>query len=412
MDSTTQEVITFIEENDVKFIRLAFCDVLGRQKNISVMPSQITRVFEDGISFDAAAVLGFKGIAESDLFLFPDATTLDILPWRPQVGRVIRFFCDIRYGDGTPFENDTRSLLKNKLYVIKEKGMRVMTGMECEFYLFSLDEKGQPTLRPMDQGAYLDIAPKDKGEDIRREICLTLEEMGIMPESSHHEQGPGQNEIDFHFDDALISCDHYMTFKWAVETIADSNDLYASFMPKPLKDKSGSGLHINLSLAKNNRNIFAKEQPELFHQFIAGILAHIREITLFLNPDRNSYERLGEYEAPMYISWSHRNRSALIRIPDASPAYMRCEVRSPDNLCNPYLAVYLLLCAGMEGIEKQLVLQEESHGDLNAKGSEFPTIPLSLEEALDCAKESSFLKKHLPESLLEFYLTYMKKEHR
>ena len=177
MDSTTQEVITFIEENDVKFIRLAFCDVLGRQKNISVMPSQITRVFEDGISFDAAAVLGFKGIAESDLFLFPDATTLDILPWRPQVGRVIRFFCDIRYGDGTPFENDTRSLLKNKLYVIKEKGMRVMTGMECEFYLFSLDEKGQPTLRPMDQGAYLDIAPKDKGEDIRREICLTLEEM-------------------------------------------------------------------------------------------------------------------------------------------------------------------------------------------------------------------------------------------
>ena len=233
-----------------------------------------------------------------------------------------------------------------------------------------------------------------------------------MPESSHHEQGPGQNEIDFHFDEALISCDHYMTFKWAVETIADSNDLYASFMPKPLKDKSGSGLHINLSLAKNNRNIFAKEQPELFHQFIAGILAHIREITLFLNPDRNSYERLGEYEAPMYISWSHRNRSALIRIPDASPAYMRCEVRSPDNLCNPYLAVYLLLCAGMEGIEKQLVLQEESHGDLNAKGSEFPTIPLSLEEALDCAKESSFLKKHLPESLLEFYLTYMKKEHR
>lgn len=409
MDHTTKEVIAFIEENDVKFIRLTFCDIFGNQKNISVMPSQITRVFEDGISFDAGAILGFKGIEESDLFLFPDASTLEILPWRPQTGRVIRFLCDIRYGDGRPFERDLRALLKNKLNEIKEMGFKVMAGMECEFYLFKLDDVHQPTLEPMDQGTYLDIAPKDKGENIRREICLTLEEMGIIPESSHHEQGPGQNEIDFHFDEALISCDNYMTFKWAVETIADSNHLSASFLPKPLKEKSGSGLHINLSLVKKNHNAFREDEPALLHYFIAGILHYIKEITLFLNTQRNSYERLGEYEAPMYVSWSHRNRSALIRIPDASAPYMRCEVRSPDNTCNPYLAVYLLISAGMEGIQKKMILQDETTVNLNEIGSDLSTIPLSLEEAIDCASNSAFLKKQLPEQVLEYYIDYLAK---
>lgn len=404
MDSTTREVISFIEENDVKFIRLAFCDVLGKQKNISVMPSQITRVFEEGISFDASAIAGFKGSENSDLFLFPDASTLDILPWRPSVGRVIRFFCEIRNPDGTLYEGDTRMMLKKKLSEVRERGYHVMSGLECEFYVFEKDEQGHAVMVPQDQGSYFDVFPKDLGEDIRRDICLTLEEMGITPESSHHEQGPGQNEIDFHYDDALTSCDHMITFQWVVETVAHSHGVWASFLPKPLKEESGSGLHINLSLANNNHNAFRMEKPEVLHHFMAGILAHIREITLFLNPLANSYERFGKCEAPMFISWSHANRSTLIRIPAASETHVRCEVRSPDPSCNPYLASTLLIAAGMEGIEKKLSLPPESHGNLNQLQPNLPTLPKSLQEAVACAANSAFVKQHVPQTIIDYYI--------
>ena len=400
MESTIQEVCSFIKENDVKFIRLAFCDLLGNQKNISVMPSQLERVFKHGISFDASAIPGFQNVDQSDLFLYPDVATLDILPWRPSQGRVIRFFCEIRYPDGRLYEKDTRSLLKQKCGEIQTMGWHVMSGLECEFYAMeSIDQSCQP----IDHGSYLDIFPKDKGEDLRRDICLTLESMGITPESSHHEQGPGQNEIDFHFDDALLSCDHYMTFRWIVDSVAHTHGVIANFMPKPMKDASGNGLHINLSLSKNNLNAFSLEDPTYIYPFLAGILAHIREITAFLNPCENSYERLGEFEAPKYVSWSHSNRSALVRIPSASNSYVRLEVRSADPTCNPYLASYLLICAGMDGIKHHRSLQKESKTDVMFE-SNLEMLPHSLNEAKEIARNSEFVKQILHPAIRSFYL--------
>lgn len=403
METTIQEVLSFIEENDVKFIRLAFCDLLGHQKNISIMPSQIERVFQHGISFDASAVKGFQSVDQSDLFLYPDVTTLDILPWRPSQGRVIRFFCEIRYPDGRVYEKDTRTLLKQKCDAIQAMGWRIMTGLECEFYALECCENEQ--IRLIDHGSYFDVFPNDQGEDLRRDICLTLESMGITPESSHHEQGPGQNEIDFHFDNALSSCDNYMTFRWIVDNVAQAHGLLANFMPKPMKEESGNGLHINLSLSKNNKNAFSLYKPELLNEFLAGVLAHIREITAFLNPCENSYERLGEFKAPMYISWSRANRSALVRIPAASESYVRLEVRSADPTCNPYLATYLLICAGMEGIKNHLPLQEESHTDL-MQGSDLETLPLSLAEARKIALNSKFIQSVLDPGIVSFYLNH------
>ena len=334
MVTTEKEILSFMDEYDVKFIRLAFFDLFGNQKNISIMPSELSGVFEHGLSFDASAIKGFTDITESDLFLFPELSTLTILPWRPQIGRVVRMYCEIRYPDGRLFELDCRSMLKEKIRTLGEHGYQFMLGSECEFYLFQRDEEDNPTIIPYDQAGYCDIAPLDKGENVRREICLDLEEMGILPESSHHEQGPGQNEIDFRFEELLLSCDNLMTFRNVVDMVALMNGLHASFDPKPLKNKPGNGLHINLSLFQNNRNVFAKEEA-LMNSFIAGILRRIKEITLFLNPSKDSYLRLGEDKAPKYISFSHSNRSSLIRIPAADELHTRIELRSADPSCNP-----------------------------------------------------------------------------
>lgn len=400
MNHTIAEILTFIEEHDVKFIRLAFCDVLGNSKNISIMPSQIARIFEEGILFDGSAIAGFSNVEDSDLLLVPDPSTFDILPWRPQSGSVIRFFCEVKTIDKKPFASDCRTLLKNKMEQLKQDGYAIMCGLECEFYLFQLDAQGKPTLIPHDDATYFDVAPNDKGENVRRDICLTLEEMGITPESSHHEQGPGQNEIDFQFRDALTSCDQFMTFKWAVKTIAELHELHASFLAKPLPDKSGNGLHINLSLALQNKNVFYHQQ-DILHHFIAGILAHIKEMTLFLNPVENSYLRFGEDKAPKYISWSHTNRNTLIRVPQVSEKYVRCEVRSADPMCNPYLANTLLIAAGMEGIQKQLPLMQEG---VTRSNQTLETLPASLEEAIALAKNSTFIKNTLPVEIIDYYV--------
>ncbi len=408
MDSTVREVLHFIEENDVKFIRLAFCDMLGKQKNISVMPSQIERVFQEGISIDGSAINGFQTIDQSDLFLLPDATTLDILPWRPSNGRVIRFFCDIHYSDGRHYEKDCRSLLKNKLREIERLGFHVMSGLECEFYLLKENEEGK--LVPIDQGSYLDVFPDDQGEDIRRDICLTLEEMGIIVESSHHEQGPGQNEIDFHYNDALISCDQFKTFEWIVENIAHAHNVKSCFLPKPFLDQSGSGLHINLSLSMNHKNAFSLTNPQLLEQFSAGILKHIDEITLFLNPTEASYERFGAFKAPLAISWGRCNRSTLIRIPAASPKQVRLEVRSADCTCNPYLASYLLICAGMEGIKQQYELPKESTINLYEAHKHIQRLPESLAAATALVHESSFLHEVLPQGIYDYYIGLCKRQ--
>jgi len=405
-----KEVLQFVKENDVKFIRLAFCDILGMQKNISIMPDELDRAFEAGISFDASAISGFMNVEKSDLFLFPDPSTLNILPWRPQQGRVVRFFCDIKRPDGRDFEGNTRNILKQAIQRAESMGYVCKIGSECEFYLFETDEKGNPTDIPYDNGGYLDIAPLDKCENVRREICLTLEQMGIKPESSHHEQGPGQNEIDFRYSDALTAADNFITFKSVVKAIASINGLFASFMPKPIADKSGNGLHINLSLSKNGFNIFNKDNNGCSsdaNSFIAGVLDKILDITAFANPLTNSYARFGSFEAPKYVSWSHQNRSQLVRIPAARGEYARMELRSPDPACNPYLTFALIIHAGLDGIERKLSLPDPIDFNLYEADSlmleNIKALPENLKQALDITLNSDFIKSVLNEEILKKY---------
>lgn len=417
MDYTVNEVLQYVAENDVKFVRLAFCDIFGTPKNISILSSELARAFSQGICFDASAVDGFMNVEESDLLLFPDPATLAVLPWRPAQGRVVRMYCNIRHPDGRPFEGDGRYLLQQAAQKAANAGYQCKIGAECEFYLFEMDEKGCPTRVPHDQAGYCDIAPLDKGENVRREICLTLEEMGIDPETSHHEQGPGQNEIDFKFSDPLSCADNLITFKSVVRNIAARNGLFATFMPKPIADKSGSGLHINLSLYKNGQNLFAREYEQhnaVYHSFIAGILENIYDMTLFLNPSTNSYARFGSFEAPNYITWSHQNRSPLIRIPAASGQYSRMELRSPDPLCNPYLAFTLLLGAGLEGIQNGLELSPPADFNLftaeEESLSKFRVLPQNLGEAAKAAAASEFVARHLPGKTIEKMVTSKQSE--
>ena len=343
MKYSKEEVMQYVQEEDVKFIRLAFCDVFGKQKNISIMPEELPRAFEYGIAFDASAIAGFGDESRCDLLLHPDPETLMTLPWRPEHGKVVRMFTYITYPDGTPFECDTRSLLKKAMDDAKKAGYSFAFGAEQEFYLFELDEKNKPTTIPYDEAGYMDIAPEDRGENIRREICLTLEQMGIRPESSHHEEGPGQNEIDFRYSKPLGAADDAMTFQTVVKTIARRSGLYADFSPKPIAGKPGNGLHINMSVKNDENHI-------LLPQMLAGIMKYIKDFTVFLNPVEASYERFGHSKAPKYISWSVENRSQLIRIPAASGQYRRAELRSPDPMANPYLAYSLLIYAGLYGI--------------------------------------------------------------
>lgn len=414
MKYTMSEVLQFINDNDVKFIRLAFCDIFGMQKNISVMPGELARAFEKGIAFDASAISGFMNVEESDLLLFPDPSTLAVLPWRPSHGRVVRFFCDIRHPDGRPFEGDGRHILKKTVSKAAEMGYTCKIGAECEFYLFELDETGRPTMRTHDNAGYCDIAPLDRGENVRREICLTLEQMDILPESSHHEQGPGQNEIAFRYADALETADNLITFKSVVKTIAAQNGLFASFMPKPIADKSGSGLHINLSLAKNGVNIFQPhpgDGPDDAESFTEGILAHVREITAFLNPLTNSYVRLGKQQAPAYVTWSHQNRSQLVRIPAAQGEYRRMELRSPDPSCNPYHAFSLLLAAGLDGIDRALSLRPPMNVNLYLQRPvDVELLPDTLGQALALARASTLVKTVLPARTAEKFLRQKEQE--
>jgi glutamine synthetase len=411
MNFTMKEVLQFVKENDVKFIRLAFCDILGVQKNISIMPDELESAFKNGISFDGSAISGFMNVEKSDLFLYPDPTTLNILPWRPQQGRVVRFFCDIKHPDKKEYEGDTRSILKQAVKRAGEMGYVCKIGAECEFYLFETDEKGNPTDVPYDNGSYLDISPLDKCENIRREICLTLEQMGIKPESSHHEEGPGQNEIDFKYSDALTAADNFITFKSVVKSITARNGLFASFMPKPIIGKSGSGLHINLSLSMNGANIFKhvnNQYDSAAKSFIAGVLDKIIEITAFTNPIVNSYARLGGFKAPKYVSWSHQNRSQLIRIPAAIDEYSRMELRSPDPSCNPYITFALILNSGLDGIEKDLKLPEPINENIytlnNYRLDNIKVLPDNLKQALDMLSESDFVRNILGEEIINKYI--------
>lgn len=391
------EVMTFVEEEDVKFIRLAFCDIHGRQKNISIMPNQLKKAFSDGISFDASAVDGFGDIVKSDLFLHPDPSTLTILPWRPSHGRVVRMFCDIKYPDGRHYEKDCRYILKRATEEAAKKGISCFFGSELEFYLFKTDENGEPTKEPFDHAGYMDIAPDDKGENVRREICFTLLDMGISPESSHHEEGPGQNEIDFRYSGALNAADNAITFKSVIHTVARRNGLFADFSPKPLLHESGNGMHINISLRSEGGRDYTDN-------FMAGILAHIVEMTAFLNPTEDSYKRLGEHKAPKYVTWSPENRSQLIRIPAEKGEYKRIELRSPDPCANPYIAYALLIYAGLDGIEKNLKPSEPLNVNLYTAGAEITdrltNLPDTLAKARAAAANSEFIKRILPDGFI------------
>ena len=400
MKYSKQEVLQYIREDDVKFIRLSFCDVFGKQKNISIMPDELLRAFEYGIAIDGSAISGFGDETHSDLLLHPDSETLMQLPCRPEHGKVVRLFTSISYPDGRPFECDTRSLLKKAMAEAEQAGHNFAFGAEQEFYLFRRDEKGKPTKEPYDEAGYMDIAPEDNGENIRREICLTLEQMGIKPESSHHEEGPGQNEIDFKYSDALTAADNAMTLQTVVKTIAGRNSLFADFTAKPLEKKPGNGFHINMSVKTDDGS-------DNLCYMIAGVLEKAREMTAFLNPTENSYKRFGSHKAPIYVTWSSENRSQLVRIPAAVGEYRRAELRSPDPTANPYLAFTLMIYAGLYGIENKSELPMVADFNIYKASAEvlakFEKLPQDMRSACEIAANSNFIKNHIPASILDIY---------
>ena len=405
MNISQREAAELIESSDIKFVRLAFCDVFGVQKNISLQVTELERAFEQGIAFDASSVAGFSDPSHSDLFLFPDPDTITLLPWRPSRGGVARFFCEIKNPDGSPFSADCRRFLADTEQLLAEHDLRCDIGAECEFYLFKLDENGNPTDTPIDRAGYFDIAPADGGENVRREICQTLERMGIQPERSHHEQGPGQNEIDFRYSNALNAADNVVTFKQVVSTVAARNGLWASFSPKPITGEAGNGFHINISLARISDGTVPEESVHC--AFMAGLLAHTPEMTAVLNPLKESYARLGKDKAPNRVSWSPSNRSQLIRIPAADASHQRMELRSPDASCNPYLAFALVMRAGLDGILRGLTPPPPCNQNLldvpAETANQYPALPSDLNAAQELAASSEFMKASLPAHLFDAY---------
>ncbi len=388
MKYTMDEVMKFIEEEDVKFIRLAFRDAYGTQKNISVMPTEVKKAFEDGAPINAKVIAGFEDCPYASLYLKPDPNTMAILPWRPDSGKVLRMFCNMYTPDGKEYVGDTRYILKKAVEKAEEAGVKFKFGTETEFYLFQKDEDGNPTKTPYDQAGYMDIAPLDKCENVRREISLTIERMGLTPERSHHERGPGQNEIDFHYASPLRAADQMTTFKMVVSTIADRYGLYADFSPMPLVGCPGNGYHINLYAEDKDGNDVAKFAA-------AGIIEKIKDMTLFLNPTEGSYSRLGNNLAPDKINWSSAGESELMYI-ETFKEKTRAELRSPDASSNPYLAYALLIYAGLSGIERKADLPAEMAEDAMQ-------LPTSKKEAANIAEQSEFVKEIVPDGIVKAY---------
>ncbi len=387
MEYTFEEVMKYIEEEDAKFIRLAFRDAYGIQKNISVMPGEIKKAFENGIPINPRRIAGFQDYRCASLFLRPDPSTLTVLPWRPDSGRVLRMFCDLYTPQGEVAAEDTRSILKNAVAAARDAGISFRFNSEMEFYLFTKDEEGNATKIPYDTAGYMDVAPADRCENVRREICLTIEKMGLTPERSHHEQGPGQNEIDFHYAKPLKAADQMTTFKMVVYTIADRYGLCADFSPVPLEGRPGNGYHINIYAEDENGGDAAPFAA-------AGILERIREITLFLNPTDASYSRFGTDLAPDRVDWSDEGASELMYV-EESMGRTRVELRSPDATCNPYLVYALLIRAGLDGIKKKLRLP--------GKSAKTMLLPGSRKEAAGLALESDFVREVVPEGILREY---------
>ena len=382
MNYTKDEVMEYVREEDVKFIRLAFCDLFGRQKNISVMPGELERAFDGGIPIYPSSVCGFEG--ESSLTLRPDPATLSVLPWRPEHGRVVRMYSAVTLPDGAPHPADTRSLLQKAAEDAEKTGFSFLFGLQQTFYLLRVDEDGRAVKIPYDRAGYMDIAPEDRGENIRREVCLTLEQMGIRPESSCHEEGPGQNKIDFRFSDALSAADNALTFQTVVRTVAHRNGLAADFSPKPLDDAPGNGCHVNYSVRPEKNGI----SPErALAAVTGGILSRLDAMTAFLNPTEDSYRRLSGRDGGISYGWSGKDRSRLVWIPEKQT---RAEVRSPDPCANPYLALTLLIRAGLEGIRSGALLPPEG------ETSDVRRLPADLQSARSLARDSGFIRDCLP----------------
>ena len=416
MHYSKEDILAMVEENGVKFIRLQFTDILGTLKNVAITDRQLEKALNNHCMFDGSSINGFVRVEESDMYLRPDLDTFVIFPWRSQQGKVARLICDVYMPDGTPFEGDPRYILKKAINKAKDMGYTMNVGPECEFFLFEVDNDGNPTLKTNDKGSYFDLGPIDLGENARRDMTLALEDMGFEIETSHHEVAAGQNEIDFKYADALVTADNIATFKYVVKSIAQRHGLYATFMPKPLHGVNGSGMHINISLIKDGKNDFYNEEDELglssvAYNFIAGVLKHIKEICPITNPLVNSYKRLvPDYEAPVYIAWSAKNRSPLIRVPSAREEGTRIELRSPDPSSNPYLVLACLLLAGLEGIKYNLeppkcidrnifVLNREER-----KRENIESLPESLHEAVAYMQKSDLVKEALGKNTFEYYI--------
>lgn len=419
---TKQDIMRLVEEEDIEFIRLQFTDMFGTLKNVAITASQLEKALDNKCMFDGSSIEGFVRIDESDMYLYPDLNTFEIFPWRPQHGKVARMICDVYRPNGTPFEGDPRYILKKVLKEAADMGYTFNVGTECEFFLFHTDDEGRPTTISHEKAGYFDISPLDLGENARRDIILTLEDMGFEIEASHHEVAPAQHEIDFKYTNALKAADNMMTFKLVVKTIAKRHGLFASFMPKPVYGVCGSGLHINMSLCKDGVNIFNDHSAENgvskeAYQFIAGLMKHMKGMTLVANPIVNSYKRLiPGYEAPVHITWSEGNRSPLIRIPSTRGTNMRIELRSPDPAANPYLLLASCLAAGLDGIRNELPIPESVEGniyemsknELEERGIE--AIPSNLSKACHYFEDDEFMKQVLGEHVHAKYLDAKRKE--
>lgn len=417
MKYTKQQIIEMVEEEDVEFIRLQFTDIFGTLKNIAITSSQLEKALDNKCMFDGSSIEGFVRIEESDMYLHPDLDTFEIFPWRPQQGKVARLICDVYMPDGRPFDGDPRYILKKVLDNAKDMGYECSIGPECEFFLFHTDDYGNPTTQTHERAGYFDLAPVDLGENCRRDMVLNLEGMGFEIETSHHEVAPAQHEIDFKYDDALRTADNIMTFKLTVKSIAKRHGLYATFMPKPKPGVCGSGMHINMSVYKDGKNIFEDNDDVIglskeAYYFIAGIMEHMKGITLISNPLVNSYKRLVPgYEAPVYIAWSAINRSLLIRIPSSRGEGTRVELRSPDPAANPYLIFAVCLAAGLDGIKRKAQPPKSVDrnifeiSDEEKKSLGIDRIPASLDEAIEEFKKDEFVRgvlgQHVSDKLIE-----------
>ncbi|MEN6316735.1 MAG: type I glutamate--ammonia ligase [Clostridiaceae bacterium] len=424
MDKYTKEdVIRIVKEQDVKFIRLQFTDIFGSLKNVAITAGQLEKALGNKCMFDGSSIEGFVRIEESDMYLRPDTNSFVIFPWRPQTGKVARMICDVYNPDGTPFAGDPRYVLKKTLEKAEKMGYDAFNvGPECEFFLFLTDSEGNPTTITHDNAGYFDLGPVDLGENARRDMCLALEEMGFEVEASHHEVAPGQHEIDFKYADALTAADAILTFKLVVKTIAQRHGLHATFMPKPIFGIAGSGMHVNTSLLRNGGNAFYNDKDPLqlsqeAYWFIGGLMKNMRSMTALTNPLVNSYKRLVPgYEAPVYIAWSARNRSPLIRVPAARGAATRLELRCPDPSCNPYLALAAILAAGLDGIENRIQPPVPCNKNIfhmtdnERKADGIVAIPASLDEAIMEMGKSSFIKGVLGDHIYNKYIEAKQEE--